>query len=90
MKDCTHKGVKDMVKWRDEKTCRKNCFKNVLCCILILIICLAMKCTGGKVYMTCGPENGQQMCGAVSATPASEDACIEGCYCPEGNLFIVF
>lgn len=45
-----------------------------------------MKCTGGKVYMPCGPKNGQPMCGTVSMLPEGEDVCNEGCYCPEGTL----
>ncbi|XP_030749920.1 hemocytin [Sitophilus oryzae] len=45
-----------------------------------------MKCTGGKVYMNCGPKKGQAMCGAVSILPEVGDTCIEGCYCPEGTV----
>lgn len=50
---------------------------------------LAMKCTGGKIYLTCMPKNGQQMCGSASVPPESDEECIEGCYCPEGNNEIV-
>uniref|UniRef100_A0AAR5QHC1 Hemocytin n=1 Tax=Dendroctonus ponderosae TaxID=77166 RepID=A0AAR5QHC1_DENPD len=67
VKDCSHKGVKTIVQWRDEKTC-------------------PMKCTGGKVYMPCGPKNGQPMCGTVSMLPEDDDSCNEGCYCPEGTV----
>ncbi|XP_050302983.1 hemocytin [Anthonomus grandis grandis] len=67
VKECTHKGIKDLATWRDEKLC-------------------PMKCSNGKTYMSCGPKNGQQMCGDVSSLVDEEDSCVEGCYCPEGTV----
>lgn len=44
-----------------------------------------MQCTGGKIYMPCGPKGGQPVCGSAVETPEDE-VCEEGCYCPEGTV----
>lgn len=44
-----------------------------------------MQCTGGRVYMACGPKEGQTVCGAAVEKP-EEGVCEEGCYCPPGRI----
>lgn len=39
-----------------------------------------MNCTGGMMYMECGP-NCDQTCRAVQPEPCQEE-CMEGCNCP--------
>lgn len=46
-----------------------------------------MKCAGGKVYRTCGPSQGQAVCGQLNeklSDNIDDDRCVEGCYCPDG------
>ncbi|KAK4875849.1 hypothetical protein RN001_012271 [Aquatica leii] len=45
------------------------------------------KCSGGKVYMPCGPPGGQPVCGGLSENLVPNPECEEGCYCPEGTAF---
>ncbi|KAL1513261.1 hypothetical protein ABEB36_002690 [Hypothenemus hampei] len=45
-----------------------------------------MKCSGGRIYMSCAPKAGQQMCGAFARLPNDPESCQEGCYCPEGTV----
>lgn len=44
-----------------------------------------MHCTGGRVYRTCGPQEGQEVCGAAVEKPEG-GKCEEGCYCPTGTV----
>ncbi|GLH02043.1 Hemocytin [Gryllus bimaculatus] len=52
-----------------------------------------MDCNGGRVYMTCNPEN-QPTCGSgeeaektsISRVRNPSEYCIEGCYCPPGTV----
>lgn len=46
----------------------------------------AMKCTGGKIYMACGPSKGQAVCGTSTEIFEEDDKCVEGCYCPQGTV----
>ncbi|KAF5291992.1 hypothetical protein FQA39_LY14109 [Lamprigera yunnana] len=45
------------------------------------------KCTGGRVYMSCGLSGGQPVCGGLNEKLIPSDECEEGCYCPEGTAF---
>ncbi|XP_046603352.1 hemocytin isoform X1 [Neodiprion virginianus] len=45
-----------------------------------------MKCTGGRIYMSCGPKT-QASCGVASEVKNERGlACEEGCFCPEGAV----
>lgn len=44
-----------------------------------------MVCSGGKVYMPCGPAKGQPICGSNTEI-FDEETCMEGCYCPKGTV----
>lgn len=45
-----------------------------------------MKCTGGRIYKSCGSPTGQPVCGGVSVLLGINDGCVEGCYCPDGTV----
>ncbi|CAH0555063.1 unnamed protein product [Brassicogethes aeneus] len=45
-----------------------------------------MKCTGGKVYYSCGPSKDQPVCGGVTLPTNKGTDCIEGCFCPNGTV----
>nr|CAD7397465.1 unnamed protein product [Timema cristinae] len=44
-----------------------------------------MRCTGGRVYSSCG-TNSQETCGSGAEHAPSSDRCEEGCYCPSGTV----
>lgn len=85
VRECTHKGITSLTKWRDNQVCRMLLIFFLVIKFNIANLNLAMHCTGGKVYMPCAPTGGQTICGDVSEKLEEETVCEEGCYCPEGT-----
>lgn len=58
--------------------------------LVFLVFVLAMKCSGGRIYKSCGPAGGlQPTCGDTEIDDRdTEDLseCEEGCYCPIGTV----
>lgn len=50
---------------------------------------IAMKCPEGKIYKACGSDT-QPSCSLPTVTPKDNSTCVEGCFCPEGNLKLIF
>ncbi|XP_059045233.1 hemocytin [Achroia grisella] len=44
-----------------------------------------MHCPEGKLYNSCGPDI-QPSCAFSSPTKSDNSSCVEGCFCPEGQL----
>lgn len=45
-----------------------------------------MKCTGGRIYMSCGTSKGQAVCGTSTELLEEDEDCVEGCFCPSGTV----
>lgn len=51
--------------------------------IFYFLLAIALNCTNGRVYKSCGPLN-EPSCG--SAIESDSFNCREGCFCPEGTM----
>lgn len=57
------------------------------------IFFIVMECTGGRVYLSCGPPV-QLACGSANTDDYDKPSqqidlktCMEGCFCPTGTLY---